>query len=221
MACDHTEHRSLVRGTTWSDECATLRQQGEGSFGGVSTEPSKQRSTVLTRSRGMGASALLAVAVAGSYGALAAVALTSVDLGAVVSFPGRAVEAVISVQAAPESTSQYPGRGPTGSTTGGGHTGGSLPASPGGGSAVPGGGSGTGPSGSGQTGPSGPGASGHVTGNVHPGKGNVHPGKGNVHPGKGRRRHGHTGGSPPPPPPPPGGHRHHTDHRCTAHGSSH
>ena len=68
----------------------------------------------------MGASALLALAVAGSYGALAAVALTSVDLGAVINFPGRAVEAVISVHAAPQTTSQYPGARPTGGGGGGG-----------------------------------------------------------------------------------------------------
>jgi hypothetical protein len=63
---------------------------------------------VLTRSRGMGASAVLGLAVLASYGALAAVALSAVGGGSVLSFPGWAVDAIIQVNAAPApSTSQY------------------------------------------------------------------------------------------------------------------
>ena len=56
---------------------------------------------MLTRSRGMGASAVLGLAVLASYGALAAVALSAVGGGSVLSFPGWAVDAIIQVNAAP------------------------------------------------------------------------------------------------------------------------
>jgi hypothetical protein len=63
---------------------------------------------VLTRSRGMGASAVLGLAVLASYGALAAVALSAVGGGSVLSFPGWAVDAIIQVNAAPPPpTPQY------------------------------------------------------------------------------------------------------------------
>ena len=63
---------------------------------------------MLTRSRGMGASAVLGLAVLASYGALAAVALSAVGGGSVLSFPGWAVDAIIQVNAAPPpTTSQY------------------------------------------------------------------------------------------------------------------
>ena len=63
---------------------------------------------MLTRSRGMGASAVLGLAVLASYGALAAVALSAVGGGSVLSFPGWAVDAIIQVNAAPPPpTSQY------------------------------------------------------------------------------------------------------------------
>jgi hypothetical protein len=56
----------------------------------------------------MGASAVLGLAVLASYGALAAVALSAVGGGSVLSFPGWAVDAIIQVNAAPApSTSQY------------------------------------------------------------------------------------------------------------------
>ena len=66
---------------------------------------------MLTRSRGMGASAVLGLAVLASYGALAAVALSAVGGGSVLSFPGWAVDAIIQVNAAPAPpTSQYGSR---------------------------------------------------------------------------------------------------------------
>src|SRR6478609_2660937 len=56
----------------------------------------------------MGASAVLGLAVLASYGALAAVALSAVGGGSVLSFPGWAVDAIIQVNAAPPpTTSQY------------------------------------------------------------------------------------------------------------------
>ena len=77
---------------------------------------------MLTRSRGMGASAVLGLAVLASYGALAAVALSAVGGGSVLSFPGWAVDAIIQVNAAPPPpTAQYGSvtATPTGSPTGG------------------------------------------------------------------------------------------------------
>src|SRR3954464_13344530 len=72
----------------------------------------------------MGASAVLGLAVLASYGALAAVALSAVGGGSVLSFPGWAVDAVIQVNAAPPPpTPQY------GSVT-------ATPASPTGGPAI-------------------------------------------------------------------------------------
>ena len=77
---------------------------------------------MLTRSRGMGASAVLGLAVLASYGALAAVALSAAGGGSVLSFPGWAVDAIIQVNAAAAPpTSQY-GRvtaTPNASSTGG------------------------------------------------------------------------------------------------------
>jgi hypothetical protein len=56
----------------------------------------------------MGASAVLGLAVLASYGALAAVALSAVGGGSVLSFPGWAVDAIIQVNAAPpQHTAQY------------------------------------------------------------------------------------------------------------------
>jgi hypothetical protein len=56
----------------------------------------------------MGASAVLGLAVLASYGALAAVALSAVGGGSVLSFPGWAVGAIIQVNAAaPPPTPQY------------------------------------------------------------------------------------------------------------------
>src|SRR3954470_10503698 len=56
----------------------------------------------------MGASAVLGLAVLASYGALAAVALSAVGGGSVLSFPGWAVDAIIQVNAAPPAaTPQY------------------------------------------------------------------------------------------------------------------
>src|SRR3954453_1823112 len=56
----------------------------------------------------MGASAVLGLAVLASYGALAAVALSAVGGGSVLSFPGWAVDAIIQVNAAPPPpTPQY------------------------------------------------------------------------------------------------------------------
>src|SRR6476660_8539211 len=56
----------------------------------------------------MGASAVLGLAALASYGALAAVALSAVGGGSVLSFPGWAVDAIIQVNAAPApSSSQY------------------------------------------------------------------------------------------------------------------
>ena len=74
---------------------------------------------MLTRSRGMGASALLGCALLASYGALAAVALDAVDIGGVLGFPGRAVKAAIHVDAPHYSASPPPGYGgaPGGGTT--------------------------------------------------------------------------------------------------------
>ena len=77
---------------------------------------------MLTRSRGMGASAVLGLAVLASYGALAAVALSAVGGGSVLSFPGWAVDAIIQVNAAPPApTAQYGTvtATPTASPTGG------------------------------------------------------------------------------------------------------
>src|SRR3954469_20778310 len=56
----------------------------------------------------MGASAVLGLAVLASYSALAAVALSAVGSGSVLSFPGWAVDAIIQVNAAPPAaTPQY------------------------------------------------------------------------------------------------------------------
>jgi hypothetical protein len=70
----------------------------------------------------MGASAVLGLAVLASYGALAAVALSAVGGGSVLSFPGWAVDAIIQVNAAPPApTAQYGTvtATPTASPTGG------------------------------------------------------------------------------------------------------
>src|SRR5262245_55221362 len=83
-----------------------------GSLNGVSVSPhSQDRPTVLTRSRGMGASALLGCALLASYGALAAVALDAVSVGGVLGFPGSAVKAVIHVDAPRFAASPPPGYG--------------------------------------------------------------------------------------------------------------
>jgi hypothetical protein len=70
----------------------------------------------------MGASAVLGLAVLASYGTLAAVALSAVGGGSVLSFPGWAVDAIIQVNAAPPPpTPQYGSvtATPTASPTGG------------------------------------------------------------------------------------------------------
>ena len=56
---------------------------------------------MLTASRGMGASAMLGVALVASYGALAAVALNGFGAGGLLGLPGRAVDAIVQVNAAP------------------------------------------------------------------------------------------------------------------------
>ena len=68
---------------------------------------------MLTSSRGMGASAMLGVALVASYGALAAVALHGLGVGGgLLGLPGRALDAVVKVDAA-HLTSPSPGHSET------------------------------------------------------------------------------------------------------------
>src|SRR4029077_16450855 len=93
----------------------------------VPPDPSAGGRTVLTPSRGMGASAMLGLAVVASYGALAAVALHGLGVGGLLGLPGRAIDAVVQVNAAPFTRSSGNPQTPPPNTGGG-----SPPVAPGG-----------------------------------------------------------------------------------------
>src|SRR5438876_354633 len=112
--------------------CDPIGARGRGLQVKVPPDPSAGGKTVLTQSRGMGASAMLGLALVASYSALAAVALHGFGLGGgLLGLPGRALDAIVQVDAAHLSS---PSRGygnpqppPANNGGGGGGGGGGSP----------------------------------------------------------------------------------------------